>query len=102
VTAGSWKLLAAVLLTLGIGVQILEASGRWDQNFQDANDEAAIVAIVLCVGVAVATAATLRLRLRMTRGPSHVLRDTRRRGGPSGTRLSVLCHSASPPATLRI
>jgi hypothetical protein len=39
-----------------VGIHAVEVSGRWDQTLQDANDEAAIVAVVLCVGVAVAAA----------------------------------------------
>ena len=47
------------MLALCVGVQLLEASGRWDDTVQDANDEAGIVAIVLCIGVAIATATAL-------------------------------------------
>src|SRR5262245_22968052 len=54
VTVG--KLLAAALLTLCVGAMALEATGRWDATFQDAGDEAAIIAVVLCVGAAVAAA----------------------------------------------
>jgi hypothetical protein len=57
----------AVLLTLGIGVQLLELSGRWDQTIQDANDEAGIVAVVLCIGVALTTAGALLARMRLRR-----------------------------------
>ena len=50
-------LLAATLLTLSIGLQVLEATGRWDRTFQDTGDEAAIVAAVLCIGAALVVAA---------------------------------------------
>ena len=42
-----YKLFAVVLLTLCIGAQVLEATGRWDRSLQDAGDEAVIVAIVI-------------------------------------------------------
>jgi len=54
------KLAAAILLTFCVGVQALEASGRWDRTFQDAGDEAAIITVVLCVGAAVAIARAIR------------------------------------------
>jgi hypothetical protein len=44
------KLLAATLLTLCIGVQVLEASGRWDRALKDTKDEAIIVLVVLRIG----------------------------------------------------
>jgi len=52
---GTW--LAATLLTFSIGLQVLEATGRWDRTFQDSGDEAAIVAAVLCIGAALVVAA---------------------------------------------
>ena len=53
------KLFVAILLVLCVGIHVLELSGRWDRTFQDANDEAGIVAVVLCIGVAVTIAGTL-------------------------------------------
>jgi hypothetical protein len=53
------KPFAAVLLTLCVGVHVLEVSGRWDRTLHDADDEAGVVAIVLCVGLAVAVARML-------------------------------------------
>jgi hypothetical protein len=61
------KLFAAVLLTLCVGIHALEVSGRWDQTFQDANDEAGIVAVVLCVGVAFAAARSRSRAVRLAR-----------------------------------
>ena len=52
------KLFVAVLLTLCVGANLVELSTRWDRTIQDANDEAGIVAVVLCVGVALSAAAT--------------------------------------------
>ena len=57
------KLLAATLLTLCVGVQALEATGRWDRTFQDTGDEAVIVTVVLCIGAALVAAGALRRRL---------------------------------------
>ena len=59
------KLFVAALLTLCVVVHALEVSGHWDRTFQDANDEAGIVAVVLCIGVAVAVAGTILERLVM-------------------------------------
>ena len=53
-------LLAATLLTFSIGLQVLEATGRWDRTFQDTGDEAAIVTAVLCIGAALVVAAVTR------------------------------------------
>jgi len=63
------KLLATLLLTLCVGLQVLEATGRWDRTFQDTGDEAVIVTVVLCVGAALLAASAFRHRLR----PSDVL-----------------------------
>jgi uncharacterized membrane protein required for colicin V production len=52
--------IVAAMVALAVGVQILEASGRWDKTLQEANDEAGLVAIVLCIGVAIATANAFR------------------------------------------
>jgi hypothetical protein len=57
------KLLVVLSLTLCIGAHVLEVSGRWDRTFSDANDEAGIVAVVLCIGVAIAVAGILLERL---------------------------------------
>jgi hypothetical protein len=61
------KLLAATLLVLCVGLQVLEATGRWDRALKDTNDEAVIVVVVLCIGAAVAVAHALRTRMRPTR-----------------------------------
>ena len=60
------KFFVAALLTLCLGVQLLEMSGRWDRTMNDANDEAGVVAIVLCVGAAVAAVGTLLSRIRFS------------------------------------
>src|SRR5579872_5328972 len=96
------KLLAALLLTLAVGVQVLEASGRWDATWSDANDEAAIVTVVLCVGVAIATAAA-RLHARPRPAPFRTVVSrplVRRQRGADPTRSQI--RSDSPPTTLRV
>src|SRR2546427_5774389 len=61
------KLFVAGLLTLCLGAQLVELSGRWDHTLQDANDEVGLVAAVLCVGMALTTAGAFLTRLRGTR-----------------------------------
>ena len=56
-------LLAAILLTLCVGIQVLEATGQWDRTFQDSGDEAVIVAVVLCIGSALVAARVARQRV---------------------------------------
>ena len=97
----SRKFLIAVLLVLCVGVQLLEASGRWDRTFKDANDEAGIVVIVLCVGIAIAVATNLFLRalpspVRLTALVSSVILDTR------GHQSFVVLSCDGPPLSLRI
>jgi hypothetical protein len=53
-------LLAATLLTLCVGLQVLEATGRWDRTLQDTGDEAVIVTVVLCIGAALVVARVAR------------------------------------------
>ena len=61
------KLLIGAMLILCVGLQVLEATGHWDRALKDANDEAVIVVVVLCIGAAVAVAHALRTRMRPTR-----------------------------------
>jgi hypothetical protein len=61
------KLLVAALLTLCVGVHLLEVSGRWDRTFHDAEDEAGLVAVVLCIGVAISTAGAALKGIRLSR-----------------------------------
>ena len=95
------KLLAATLLTLCVGVQALEATGRWDRTLQDTGDEAVIVTIVLCVGAALIAAAVARDRLTPSAVPIAIITS-------SATSLPVFGVSArqtvdtSPPLSLRI
>jgi hypothetical protein len=63
-TIGTW--LAVTLLTLAIGLQVVEATGHWDRSFQDTADEAVIVTLVLCVGAALVVAARTRPRITLS------------------------------------
>jgi len=95
-------LLAATLLTLAIGLQVLEATGRWDRTFQDAGDEAVIVAVVLCVGAALVAAAALRPRISLSalHTPVVIRLDAACRFlAPPGARSTA---TTSPPLSLRI
>jgi heme A synthase len=96
----SRKWLIVALLALCVGVQMLEASGHWDRTFRDANDEAGVVVVVLCIGIAIALRKFF-LRVR----PSHSLVTAivssatavdLRRARP------VLAACDSPPISLRI
>ena len=103
-TSVARKSLVGVLLALCIGVQLLEVSGRWDQTFQDANDEAGIVAIVLCVGVALAVACTRLARTRFLRSAFQAL-DVRLSDAFRGRLVSpppLALLTGGPPTTLRI
>jgi hypothetical protein len=98
VTVG--KLLAAALLALCLGAMALEATGRWDATFQDAGDEAAVIAVALCVGAAVAVAAathgrvTFSLQSLVTLHPVRVPRFARS--------IAIPAFDTSPPLPLRI
>ncbi len=97
------KLLATVLLTLCIGVQVLEATGRWDRTIQDTGDEAVIVMVVLCVGAALAVAGTVLLRVQVAPIRSRLLPVPfvmARTAFVSPSSSAIFC--ASPPLSLRI
>ena len=94
-------LLAATLLTLCVSVQVLEASGQWDRTLKDADDEAIIVTIVLCIGSALVAARVLRHAFSLSRLPGSVLapKATENRFIPPPPTLTC---SISPPVSLRI
>jgi len=98
------KVFASILLTLCIGIHVLEASGRWDQTFQDANDEAVIVAVILCVGVAVSGASARLSALRLTRIRQPLSTVQARTTCPVRSRdwLSALLFAAPSPPPLRL
>jgi hypothetical protein len=94
------KLLAATLVTLCLGVQALEVTGHWDRTFQDAGDEAVIVAVVLCIGAAIAVAHATRLRVSLSPIGSPVAAA---RWKMPLARPPISCAlSDSPPLSLRL
>jgi hypothetical protein len=96
------KLFVTILLTLCVGVHALEVSGRWDRTFQDANDEAGIVAVVLCIGVALSAAGTLLRTLQRSRLRSQFIVLANAVVLPDDSSLALPTSAASPPLPLRI
>ena len=98
------KLFAAVLLTLCVGIHALEVSGGWDQTFRDANDEAGIIAVVLCVGVAFAAARAWSKAVRFVRVPTGFLARTGVAIAPPSDVVGrhPLFAASPPPLPLRI
>ncbi|HJZ73758.1 MAG TPA: hypothetical protein VKE51_18580 [Vicinamibacterales bacterium] len=96
------RLLAATLLALCVGVQALEATGRWDRTFQDSGDEAIVVTVVLCIGAALVVAGATRHTVVLTavRSRHAVVRRTPLSLFASSAPLSA--SSTSPPLSLRI
>jgi hypothetical protein len=100
VPAGFSKWIVGLLLVFAVGAQLLETTGRWDRTLPDAGDEAAVVAVVFCIGVAFAAAEALKARMRPARIETRTVRVRRlelSHRHPSG---SVFVES--PPTTLRI
>jgi len=96
------RLLAAALLTLCLGPQILEATGQWDRTLQDAGDEAIIVTVVLCIGSAVAVARAARHRISLSRVLHHVVLVLAAAVCPFNRRPACPTLSVSPPVGLRV
>ena len=96
------KLLAATLLVLCIGVQVLEASGHWDRALKDSNDEAIIVVVVLCIGAALGAAGAVLARVRPERILSQIVLAGTSPSIWSAPRLAISSSCASPPVSLRI
>ena len=96
------KLLAATLLVLCIGLQVLEASGHWDRTLKDSNDEAIIVVVVLCIGAAVAAAGASLAPVRPLRIISHIALAATSLSLWPASRLAISSSCASPPLSLRI
>jgi hypothetical protein len=96
------KLLAATLLTLCVGVQALEATGRWDGTFQDTGDEAVIVTAVLCIGAALIAAGALRCRLAPSTVSAAIAVAGARSSSLSAPTARYRSRSTSSPLSLRI
>ena len=97
------RLLVAVLLTIAAAVCVAELSGRWDQTLKDANDEAGLVSIVLCVGAAVsaAGAALQNVRPGTARARRHPAISFRTERCTSLV-IPLAAGNVSPPIPLRI
>jgi hypothetical protein len=94
-------LFTAVLLTLCLGVQVLEATGRWDGTLQDTTDEAVVVAVVLCVGAGIAAARAMRRHLSLSAIRSVIVAVRTARQPPTFF-SQPLAFFPSPPRSLRI
>ena len=97
------RLLVAVLLTIAATVCLAELSGRWDQTLKDANDEAGLVSIVLCVGAAVSAAGAALQNVRpgtarARRYPAIAFRTER----CTSHVIPLPAGNVSPPIPLRI
>jgi hypothetical protein len=95
-------LLAAMLLTLSVGLQVLEATGRWDRTFHDTGDETVIVTVVLCIGAALAAAAVIRPRISLSAIHSPLVSQLATAPAAAGRSGGVSLVSPSPPLSLRI
>jgi hypothetical protein len=96
------KLFVAVLLTLCVGVQVLEASGRWDRTLQDAGDEAVIVTSVLCIGAAIAVARAARKHVYLAAIQSLIVFIRATWQSPTSLLCLALPAFGNPPFSLRI
>jgi hypothetical protein len=96
------RLLAASLLALCLGVQALEATGRWDRAIQDTGDEAIIVTIVLCIGAALVAARAIRHLLTAASPLSAIVAACVSREPVFVPPFPWSAFSTSPPLSLRI
>ena len=97
----SW--FVAALLMLCVGVHALELSGRWDRTFEDANDEAGVIAIVLCIGVAVAIGRRLLNAIPLTRlATAFIVAITPVASLLVLATLVISTSAADPPLALRV
>jgi hypothetical protein len=95
-------LLAATLLTLCVGLQVLEASGQWDRTLKDAGDEATIVTIVLCIGSGLVAARLLRQAFSVSPLPRRVFLIAEAAHNRFTPPTPAPACSSSPPVSLRI
>ena len=96
------KLLIAAMLTLCVGVQVLEATGQWDRAIKDTNDEAIIVVLVLCVGAALAAAAGVLIRISPARALTRMYAAVSTAVSWPTPRFDLSASRGSPPVSLRI
>jgi len=95
-------LLAATLLTLCVGLQVLEASGQWDQTLKDASDEAIVVTIVLCIGSGLVAARVLQNAFSLFRLSRLVRLAPKAAANRFTSPPAALARSVSRPVGLRI
>ena len=95
-------ILAATLLILCVGLQILEASGRWDRTVTDAGDEAVIVTVILCVGSAFVAAHVLRNRFLISLASFGIFFISKASARPTMAQSRGSMSNISPPVSLRI
>ena len=96
------KLLIAAMLTLCVGVQVLEATGQWDRAIKDTDDEAIIVVLVLCVGAALAAAAGVLTRISLARAVTRLRAAVPTAVSWPTPRFDLSASRGSPPVSLRI
>ena len=95
-------MLAATVLALCLGLQVLEATGRWDRTIRDTGDEAVIVSVALCIGAAITMARAAYRPVRLSAIRFHI------EPAQSETLIPffhpALCpaFSASPPLSLLV
>jgi hypothetical protein len=95
-------LIAATILTLCVGLQVLEASGQWDRTLKDAGDEAIVVTIALCIGSALVAARVLRHAFSLSRLPRRLFPVPEAADHRFIPPTAAPACSTSPPASLRI
>jgi hypothetical protein len=96
------SLLAATLLTLCVGLQVLEATGQWDQALQDSADEAIIVTVVLCIGSALVAARLARCLGSVLRSNCGIVLVAAKTVASIVPTTATPAFSTSPPVRLRI
>jgi hypothetical protein len=95
-------LLPATLLTLCVGLQVLEASGQWDRTLKDAGDEVIIVTVALCIGSGLVAARVLRHVFSLSRLPLLAVVVPTAAENRFVPPPAALVRSTSPPVGLRI
>jgi hypothetical protein len=93
------SVLAATLLTLCVGLQVLESTGQWDRTLQDSGDEAIIVTVVLCIGSALVARLARDLVPVVRTGGIVIAAETVVSIAPT---TAPPAFSSSPPVSLRI
>jgi len=96
------SLLAATLLALCVGLQVLEATGQWDRTLQDSADEAIIVTVVLCIGSSLVAARIARYLVSVMRSKRGIVLVAAKTVVSIVPTTAAPAFSTSPPISLRI